>query len=405
MRFALLGSGSDALKIVAALRQSGQHEIVAHFEAPDLEPDQTSSPGLAEDQNSWESLLCGTSADALIVGNTLEPEQRADQLRKLVQASVPMILVHPACEAIIGYELDMIGRDTGCIMIPYCPGISHPLLASLAQVARGESPMGKVEQLVFARQMDKRQRQEVLTQFARDALLIRRVVGEITQLCALGPKHTEAVYSSLSVHMSAADQTLVRWSVAPCDDEPRADVHLVGAHGRATAEMKAGESRWRWNIPGVDTPGQDCSSWDEPRVVLDQLVAAMASVPARPSWDEACRAVELAESIDISLRRQRTIQLHHEEHTEEHTFKGIMAVGGCCALVVTLLLTVLVALVDTLDIAMLEHPLGQVLPWGRNWPLYVLAFLVLFLLLQLLRLLFPKVPSSADQSSDSKGSQ
>jgi hypothetical protein len=394
MRCAVLGTGSDALRIVARLRRRGEHEIVAHFEAPDLAP--------TEDQDSWESLLSGTLADALIVGNTLEPDRRADQLRKLVQASVPMILVHPACEAIIGYELDMIGRDTGCIMIPYSPGILHPLVASLAQVARGESPIGRVEQLVFARQMDKRDRREVLRQFARDALLIRQILGDITQLSALGPKPADAVYSNLSVHMSAADQTLVRWSVAPCDDQPRAELQLVGAHGRGTAEMRDGESRWSWNVPGVDTPGPDGSRWDEARAVLDQLVAAMGSVPARPSWDEACRAVELTESIDISLERQRTIQLHHEEHTEEDTFKGMMAVGGCCALLVTLLVTVLVAVVDALDIPMLDHPFWQAIPWGRNWPLFLFAFLALFLLLQLFRFLFPTSPSGTDQSADSK---
>ena len=39
---------------------------------------------------------------------------------------------------------------------------------------------------------------------------------------------------------------------------------------------------------------------------------------------------------DRSLARGRTIELFNEEHTEEESFKGVMAMGGCLLLVMAL---------------------------------------------------------------------
>ena len=41
--------------------------------------------------------------------------------------------------------------------------------------------------------------------------------------------------------------------------------------------------------------------------------------------------MELAETIDRSLHKGRTIELHYEDYTEEGTFKGTMTSLGCGA--------------------------------------------------------------------------
>ena len=55
------------------------------------------------------------------------------------------------------------------------------------------------------------------------------------------------------------------------------------------------------------------------------------------------RTVELAETIDTSLARGRTIDLHREDFTDIGTFKGTMTSLGCGLLMVGLALTVFVA--------------------------------------------------------------
>ena len=50
--------------------------------------------------------------------------------------------------AIVGFEIEMIRRDTKAIVIPFVPGSSHPAIDRLSQWVLQEesSPVGKVEQ-------------------------------------------------------------------------------------------------------------------------------------------------------------------------------------------------------------------------------------------------------------------
>ena len=56
---------------------------------------------------------------------------------------------------------------------------------------------------------------------------------------------------------------------------------------------------------------------------------------------------ELTETIDRSLKRGRTIELHYEEYSEaSSTFKGMMSAIGCCLLMVGLFAVVLVGVLE-----------------------------------------------------------
>jgi hypothetical protein len=116
--------------------------------------------------------------------------------------------------------------------------------------------------------------------------------------------------------------------------------------------------------------------------VFAQLESAIAdgSSYEHSDWLTACRDQEAAEAVDRSLARGRTIELFNEEHTEEESFKGIMAMGGCLLLVMSLLVVFLATIVEGLQLPMRNWPV-----W-RLWPFYLLAPIVAFLLLQLLQL-------------------
>ena len=97
------------------------------------------------------------------------------------------------------------------------------------------------------------------------------------------------------------------------------------------------------------------------------------------SWLDVCRDVEVASSVDRSVERGRAVEFFGEEHSEEQSFKGVMAVGGCLMLSVTIVALLLAATVEGLQL-----PLRESAFW-RAWPFYVLVPMVLFLLLQLLQ--------------------
>lgn len=396
MKFSVLGSDRSVLDLANAVARKDGHRIVAAYEADSSDSPLLDAVKRGGKNDSWESLLDGTLADAVIVAQDNGTESRVDQLRKLVQAAVPLILVHPACEAIVGYELDMIRRDTGGVMIPYCHGLSHPALAALARLVRmgDDSPIGAIEQLVFDRSVSDRQHQSVLRQFARDALFIRTILGDVTRLGAMGPGASDQAFSNLSVHMSTSDGILARWSLGPVENGLGGRITLLGPAGKATVEMPDDGQAWRFELPGMEDLAQEAARWDGPQAALDSLEAALAGERVTPDWDDACRAAELADTVQLSLRKGKTVDLYNEEHTEEETFKGMMAAAGCGALMFALLVVLLVAVLDAAHLPLLEHPFWQSWPWyifyWRHWPYYLCGVLLLFLSLQLLKLVFPR---------------
>jgi len=101
------------------------------------------------------------------------------------------------------------------------------------------------------------------------------------------------------------------------------------------------------------------------------------------SWIEACQDIEISEAIAESLRRRRTIDLHYGEISEQSTFHGLMAIGGCGLLFFASGFLLLAAIIEGLRLPFRHHVLWKI------WPLYLLTPLALFLTLQLLKFVFP----------------
>jgi hypothetical protein len=93
--------------------------------------------------------------------------------------------------------------------------------------------------------------------------------------------------------------------------------------------------------------------------------------------------MEIADSIEISLRRGRMIDIHSQQLTEHLAFKGTMAAAGCGVLLVLAPLMLAVGWIA-----------GQFgVPVASYWPHALLVLLAAFLGLQLLpKLLYGPLP-------------
>jgi len=310
-----------------------------------------------------------------------------------------MLVVCPACEAIVGFEIEMIRRDSRGIIVPYIPGEQQPVLAELARwlAAPEHSPIGPLEQVHLEREQSDRGRAAVLVQFARDAALLRRLIGTIRSVSAsgpppkvgrdpLGPRPKELpALANLSVSLSGERETSVRWSIGPPAGPEMGRLIVIGERGRATLLMPRG-GEWSLDLGRGRAGGHLADeAFSDAQAAIGELWEAIAGRAAdEDAWLAACRDQEAAEAIDRSLARGRTIELFNEEHTEEESFKGIMAMGGCLLLVGALGVVFLATIVEGLRL-----PLRDWAVW-RYWPIYLLVPIAAFLMLQLLQLVVKK---------------
>ncbi|MGI8979139.1 MAG: hypothetical protein ACR2FY_07935 [Pirellulaceae bacterium] len=408
MKLALLGCDEETLALVREAIAEGEHALVAAYDTAEFKSQVQSLASSARLDEDWETLLLGNVADVVIVARgRLDPsratgfaadERRNDQLRKLVQEAVPLVVIHPGCEALVGFELDMIRSDSKGIILPFALGRNQAALEAMANLVRGSetSLIGSVEQILFEREMTSRRRPKVLAQLARDVSFAREFLGPIHKMSATGAAVGETVdplgprsktlppLDNLSVHLSGEQPFAARWTVMPAEHVDKLQVTMIGARGRAVLAQSSGLAPSAvLKVSGggsSEITTSEFPSQNEFGAALN-IVSQNLAGPGRQesSWLAACRDVEVAESVDRSLARGRAVEFFGEEHSEEQSFKGVMAVGGCLMLSVTFVALLIAAAVEGLQLPLRESAL-----W-RAWPFYLLVPIVLFLLLQLLQ--------------------
>jgi hypothetical protein len=235
----------------------------------------------------------------------------------------------------------------------------------------------------------------VLRQFTRDVDLLRAVAGDVKKIGAMGPAFESPSWSNLNVQMSGDGPALLRWSMQPPEPGSPARLILVGSEGQATLDMPAPPEPWTLIVSGSSKHTETFGDWSEPAAVVEMFAAAFRGESTTPAFQDACRDVEIAATVERSLARGKTIELYDDEVSEEATFKGMMAVGGCGLLLLALLGIVAAAAIEGLKLPFREHLL-----W-RLWPVYLLGPIVVFLLLQFLRLVFrPAAPRQETTGRD-----
>jgi hypothetical protein len=404
MKLALIGADEESLALLRWAVGEGGHELVSGFDlAGHAAIVQTIAPQVKLNED-WESLVLGSAVDAVIVARAgagltaatgiPDDERRAEQLRKLAQAAVPMLVFCPAGEAIVGFEIEMIRRDVGGVIVPVVHAWWDSRTDWLYDLLVGgeQGRIGKIEQVLFERQQVDRTRSAVLVQLARDVAILRSLLGEIRSVSAtgpaaahgrdpLGPRPKELPsLANLSVHLGGDWEPSVRWSISPVVDQEGARLTFVGERGKAILNMPL-RGEWTAEMLGASREIVATKNSTSPPAVVSRLKDAIERPEtAKDQWLNACRDQEVAEAVDRSLAKGRTIELFGEQHTEEESFKGVMAVGGCLLLVMALGVVFIATVVEGLRLPMRDWTL-----W-KYWPIYLLVPVVVFLLLQLLQL-------------------
>jgi myo-inositol 2-dehydrogenase/D-chiro-inositol 1-dehydrogenase len=378
MQIGVVGGGADIEALVAAATARGDRIVTV--------ADPTDRPAV-------DRLLDEAACAAVAVGADGWPEDeptlRADTVRLLVQAGRTLVLSHPLESSMLwAYELDMIRRDSGAVLIPWLPARLHPYIARLVGAVEvalaGGGGLGPLETLRLERRMASRTRDAVLASLARDVDLVRVLVGEPARLATLGGADADAAWGTLAVGFSGPTMVPARWQVGP-GGPSGLTITLQHAGGSVVVEAPD-DGPWTWSGPPGETAAFD--GGEAMRAVLDRAVLGAEARPlgrvSPASWADASRAIELAETVPRSLVKGRSVDLHREEFSEIGTFRGTMASLGCGLVLLGLFVLVLATLVGGI-----AREFGW--EFGKRvagaWPGIVLATLTVFLALQLVPLL------------------
>ncbi|MGA0040693.1 MAG: hypothetical protein ACO3NZ_12660, partial [Pirellulales bacterium] len=185
MKLGLYGWDLQVAAVVRAARRDGSGVAVAAH-APEGEP-LLAGVSIAD---TWEALIDERACDAILVGGDGWDESRADGVRHLVQAGRPLLLAQPlTLSMLLAYEFDMIRADVGGPLLPYLPDRQHPFVLRLRDAVEGglagSGVLGRLESMTLVRRIPDRSKQAVLTWLARDADLIRLLIGEPQRLSTL----------------------------------------------------------------------------------------------------------------------------------------------------------------------------------------------------------------------------
>lgn len=378
MRFALLGHDEHTLSIAEAIRRLG-HDVSHVWDAEPLRTRLSQLFPRAAWLSDWTVVLEATGIDATVVACGMDPEVRVEQLKRIAQLGSPALVSHPLHPSVLTFfELEMICAETKARLVPYCSWRWRPGVRQLADwIADGEnSPVGQCDQVVIERAAADRGDEAVMRHFARDVDLAMSLVGDLNSLSAMCPRWETIGLANLGVQMSGPANILIRWSIGPLESVEGLKLSLLGPQGKATLTLPddgaAGE---------LQTPGQQVSLPEDRSTdaAVEAFVDAVQGEVAWPDWHAAARGMELADSIELSLRKGKTIPLYNTQPTEHGTFKGIMAAGGCFLLFASLGLFMLGLLLARFGV-----PHADKLPYG------VAALLIGFLALQTLRFVFPR---------------
>lgn len=372
MKFALFGADAESCLLAQAAADLG-HEIFWYGDVGNV--DTATHPWLAgADQGDQWEVLCDTKfCDFVIVGRGESPAAlRMEQLIQLLKNDANVLASFPLTDSVLSYyEVDMARNETNALLYHFNPLVmcTNRLDEFASWIANGHPEIGRIEQLLCERPLTDRTRENDLWHFARDVELLDHISGPLNRLGALGSPDEATTYSGLSVQLLGKTQLPVRWSVGPVDQSVYPTLTFIGERGRVRLEFDE-SSIFR----SLDTavPDEMMPATSAAMCVKRFVEQLSEGVGERTTWPRALRAMELTDTIEISLRRGRMIDVHRQQLTEELSFRGTMSAVGCGVLMVLPPLL--------LFAGWLAELMG--LPIADYWAHGLLALLALFLLLQ-----------------------
>lgn len=381
MRLSVLGTDVDVLLLIKAARSRG-HEVtwISDVREEDASAVRQVLPNLSAGHN-WESLLEPGFTDVVLVGKgSASNEDRFERIKRLTAEAIPLLLVHTLGTSVLPYyELDMMRREHASPLLHFPPHCKGPFLDQLAgYLGDGHPLVGPIYQLNCERTLSDTARETVLTHLAADFEVLHHVVGDVSSVSAMGPVVGSQSYATLQIQMYGQFGGTIHWRLVPASLSRGLQATLVGQYGQLVLSVPSATEDAEWRLTTIvddQPPTVEVANWSAADAAVKQLERIVANNgDTLSTWESATKAMEVIDSVELSLQKGQTIDIHHQVLTESVAFKGVMSALGCGILVIGMLAVMAVGMLG--DVAGLSIM--------RFWPWAILAVLGGFLLLPLI---------------------
>lgn len=405
-RVALLGCDDQVLKLVSRGVAQGRIAISAAIDAPEshraaLRQWAPETPFI----DQWEEILDGQSVDVAIFAEPAEfflelSERRTEQLKKAAAAGIDLVLFHPACDGMLGYELEMARSTSRGRILTLCPEIRHPIFRRLQEELQRLEPSHRVEQVIVERSAGAARRTNILRDFVKDAMLLRELFGVPGRLSANGPAPDSDDWSHLAILLNVPNGPNIRWNIDPTGAIEGSRMTIITSAGRMLVALDREGRVGEFTRDGQTESLTDEDAWADDVWTQLQSPRDESAVQEDPIWLGACRDLDLAHAARRSVARGRMVELQVDRATEAANFKGVMSAWGCLLLLGVFLFFVVWSVVGALELTWTSGPPDVPAAAGPNrptiqtnlsWrylPIFFLAIALLgFLALQFLQLI------------------
>jgi hypothetical protein len=409
MKFGLLGYNEGLDGLLQHIATHPDHEIT--LACMDTACGQLSPTTPCQPADHWEGLLNHPDMEVVILA---APDAfhsgMDDQLRKFAQTGMQLLVQHPACESIVGYEVEMIRVEYGSELHPFVPGLFHPHVTTVAGwIADADSsPIGTLQLLSMERQPSSYLREEIIRQFSGDLVLLEYLVGGARSLHAAGSPHDASEWRQLNLNVVSETGNLFSWNLHRRDGNPGTRILVGGDSGQAVLEL---DVQGRVSLD-IQKKGQAHDPGPASPLDAEVLENLLQPTSGGDEWYRAVRATEFSETIPYCLRRGRAVDIPDEPPSENRSFKGAMSIASCGILLAILGLLFAFAIFEGFRFParhneyLLQQQQVQAPATSperpllmRIWPVYpILLFLFLQFLLVLARKKNPATISSPDRT-------
>jgi hypothetical protein len=311
MRFCVVGELPEASALLRAVHDSAEHSLSACAVAGELQQWLISSQtGLRLVPTSEEAIL-SNDVDTVIVA-VRDSDDSLRCVRTATQAEKHVVVVPPpGCSPAYSFELHLILDESTTAVIP----LTHRL--GLNQLAWEKADLSldaqTTQQLTTDLEVTDTSAAEVRKAIRMGLDLLHASGFRYSQVTALEAKSPDGRFLSMLITLNAsaiADSSL-----------PPATLTLK------PAQQSDGPVRIQQVLASGDRIEIECGA---PAVLPERIQWLCQNKHASSRWMEAFSAtLELADAVEKSLRRKRTVDVHFDSGSERGVFKSQMAAIGC----------------------------------------------------------------------------